>query len=172
MLPAVEDRRQKEYRQEKGSCLLCDYIALEVDRTERIVAENADFVALVPFWAVWPFEIMIAPKGHFRDIAELEKKEKKSLSDILSRVCIRYDNLFMTSFPYSMGIHQRPTDGLDHEEWHFHFHFYPPLLRSATVKKFMVGYELLAQPQRDITAEQSAFKLRECSETHYMNKRQ
>lgn len=167
MIPSVETRCQQSYRERNRSCLLCDYLAEETGRGERIVCENDGFVVLVPFWAVWPFEVMILPRRHLRDIAEMDQSEATRLADIIRRLGARYDNLFLTSFPYSMGIHQRPTDGDAHEEWHFHFHYYPPLLRSADVKKFMVGYEMLAQPQRDLTAEQSAQRLRECSEIHF-----
>ncbi len=168
VLPAAEMARQRAYREAHGSCLLCDYLALEREKGERIVFENDHFVALVPFWAVWPFETMLLPKSHAPDITSCDAACRSDFADALRRMGIRYDNLFRTSFPYSMGIHQRPTDGEAHDEWHFHIHYLPPLLRSATVKKFMVGYEMLAMPQRDITAEESARRLREeCSETHY-----
>jgi UDPglucose--hexose-1-phosphate uridylyltransferase len=169
-LPALEQSHQHAHLEKNGTCLLCDYLKSEMQKKERIVIENDSFVALVPFWAVWPYEIMVLPRKHHGDMTSLSEKEKEDLSDILRRICIRYDNLFSTFFPYSMGIHQKPTDGQAHDEWHFHFHFYPPLLRSATVKKFMVGYEMLASPQRDITAENSAEKLRECSEIHFLKK--
>lgn len=165
--PALETEKQKEYKQRKGKCLLCDYLTLEKNKRIRIVFENETFIVLVPFWAVWPYEVMVLPKKHFSAIIELNESEKFDLADCLKRTGIRYDNLFSTSFPYSMGIHQKPTDGLEHDEWHFHLHYYPPLLRSATVKKFMVGYEMLAMPQRDITAEASAEKLRNLTEKHY-----
>jgi UDPglucose--hexose-1-phosphate uridylyltransferase len=170
MLPATEGIHQREYAQQKESCLLCDYVRLELERTERIIFENASFVALVPYWAVWPFETMLLPKRHVRDLTELSDSERADLADALKRMGIRFDNLFKTNFPYSMGLHQRPTDGRAHEEWHLHLHYYPPLLRSATVRKFMVGYEMLGNPQRDITAEQAATRLRECSEIHYREK--
>jgi len=167
MLPAAEQERQHDYAARTGSCLLCDYVRLEIDRVERLVFENDHCAAIVPFWAVWPFETMLLPKRHVTGIDQLDAAERRAFADALRRLCTRYDNLFCASFPYSMGIHQRPTDGAPHDEWHFHAHFYPPLLRSATVKKFMVGYEMLAQPQRDITSEQSAFRLRELPDTHY-----
>jgi UDPglucose--hexose-1-phosphate uridylyltransferase len=168
--PAKEQLSQLRYSHAHGgSCLLCEYVKLETARKERIVCENAAFVALVPFWAVWPFETMVLPKRHAGSIDELMSAERDALADILRRVTARYDNLFEVSFPYSMGIHQRPTDGEPHEEWHMHAHFYPPLLRSATVRKFQVGYEMLASPQRDITAESAAARLRELSETHYLS---
>jgi len=167
VFPAIEGRRQKEYFDEKGSCLLCDYTMLEKEKNERIIFENDTFLALVPFWAFWPFETMILPKKHLHSITQLDAAARRDLADALNRMSIRFDNLFLTSFPYSMGVHQAPADGRRHEEWHFHLHYYPPLLRSATVKKFMVGYEMLAMPQRDITAEQSAERLRQCREIHY-----
>jgi UDPglucose--hexose-1-phosphate uridylyltransferase len=152
-----------------GTCLLCEYLRLEIEDGERIVCENEGFVAIVPYWAVWPFETMILSRRHFASFAGLNDIEKENLADILRRLTIRYDNLFETAFPYSMGFHQQPTDGEIHPESHFHAHFFPPLLRSATVQKFMVGYELLAGPQRDITAEGAAARLRNLSETHYLN---
>ena len=165
--PATEQCYQQAYHEKNGKCLLCDYVAEELKRGERIVFANDSFVALVPFWAFWPFEVLVLPRRHLADITGLSDRQKADFADALKRTGVRYDNLFKTSFPYSMGIHQRPTDGLPHDEWHFHLHYYPPLLRSATVKKFMVGYEMLGMPQRDITAETSASRLRECPETHY-----
>jgi UDPglucose--hexose-1-phosphate uridylyltransferase len=150
--------------------LLCDYLALELQHRERIVCQNDGFVALVPYWAVWPFEILVASKRHFAAMDELSRSERDLLADILRRVTTRYDNLFETSFPYSMGFHQRPTDAHAHPECHFHAHYFPPLLRSATVQKFMVGYELLASPQRDITPESAAERLREAGEIHYLDR--
>ena len=152
---------------EKGSTLLGDYLAVELEREERVVCENAHFAALVPFWATWPFETMILCKRRVASLLDMDDAEKDSLADIIKRVTTRYDNLFQCSFPYSAGMHQAPTDGEAHEEWDWHMHFYPPLLRSATVKKFMVGYEMLANPQRDITPEWSAARLRELPETHF-----
>jgi UDPglucose--hexose-1-phosphate uridylyltransferase len=166
-LPAREGERQAAYRAEKGGCLLCDYLAKELESGERIVAENDRFVALVPFWAVWPFETMVLPRRHMAGIDEMDDAERDALADILKRAGTRYDNLFKTNFPYSMGFHQRPTGLGARPEWHFHVHYYPPLLRSATVRKFMVGYELLAMPQRDITAESAAASLKACPEKHY-----
>jgi UDPglucose--hexose-1-phosphate uridylyltransferase len=150
-----------EYLQKHEACLLCNYVALEVGENERVVVENIDFAAIVPFWAVWPFEILIVAKRHITALDGLSDNEKNSLADILKAVTSRYDKLFDTPFPYTMGFHQRPTDGKEHFEFHFHAHFYPPLLRSATVRKFMVGYEMLASPQRDITAELAAQRLRD-----------
>lgn len=169
-LPAKKTEKQLEYKEKKGCCLLCDYLKLELEKKERIVLENDSFVMLVPFWAVWPYEVMILPKRHMSSIDEMSEKEKLDLAEIMKGTGIRYDNLFKTNFPYSMGIHQKPTDGQPHDEWHFHLMYLPPLLRSATVKKFMVGYELLAMPQRDITAEQAAAKLREQDSSHYLDK--
>lgn len=165
--PAKELAQQQAYLVSKGHCLLCDYLALELQAGERIVCMNDDFVALVPFWAIWPFEVMVLPRRHAGMLPQLSEGERLSLADILQRVTARYDNLFEVSFPYSMGWHQAPSDGEAHEEWHLHAHFYPPLLRSATVKKFMVGFEMLGNPQRDITAETAAERLRGLSEIHY-----
>lgn len=134
---------------------------------ERIILENDDFVALVPFWAVWPYETMIVSKRKIENLLQFSEKEKESFAEILKDLTTKYDNLFNISFPYSAGIHQSPTDGKLHPEWHFHMHFYPPLLRNAEVKKFMVGYEMLAEPQRDITPEQSAEILKSLSVVHY-----
>jgi UDPglucose--hexose-1-phosphate uridylyltransferase len=167
--PRKEQASLIEYRQRNQSCLLCDYAELERAAAERIVCENEHFLALVPFWAIWPFELLLCCKSHIADLTGLNDSGRAGLADILKRITTRYDNLFETSFPYSMGFHQQPTDGVDHPEWHLHAHFYPPLLRSATVRKFMVGYELLASPQRDITPESAAERLRELSEKHYRN---
>ena len=161
--------RQKSYWEQNKKSLLGDYLQQELDAKERIVLENEFFVALVPYWAVWPFETMIVPKRHINSILELTEKEVAAYARILKALTIRYDNLFETSFPYSAGIHQSPTDGKDKSHWHMHMSFYPPLLRSAEVKKFMVGYEMFANPQRDITAEQAAQRLRDCATTHYSN---
>ena len=158
-----------KYYQKTGKSLLKDYVDNELQKKERIIAENEHFVLLVPFWATWPYETMIISKRHFSNIAEITEEEIKSYAEMIHIITVKYDNLFKTSFPYSAGIHQAPTDGLSHDEWHFHMHFYPPLLRSATVKKFMVGYELLAEAQRDLTAEQSAEILRNLSTQHYKN---
>jgi UDPglucose--hexose-1-phosphate uridylyltransferase len=161
--------RQKSYWDQNKKSLLGDYLQQELDAKERIVLENESFVALVPYWAVWPFEVMIIPKRHITSILELSQQEVADYASILKALTIRYDNLFETSFPYSAGIHQSPTDGKDNSHWHMHMSFYPPLLRSAEVKKFMVGYEMFANPQRDITAEQAAQRLRDCASIHYKN---
>lgn len=157
---------QKKYWDKHKRSLLYDYIQEELKKDERILLQNKHFVALVPYWAVWPYEVMIVPIEHYQDINQLNEDETKAYAEILKDLTIKYDNLFETSFPYSSGIHQSPTDG-DHPEWHFHMSFYPPLLRSASVKKFMVGYEMFANPQRDITAEQAAETLRAISTTHF-----
>ena len=158
---------QTAYQQQHGRSLLGDYLAQELAQGERVVLENNHFVALLPFWAVWPYEAMIVPRRPLPDITALLPEEVAAFAAIFKALTIRFDNVFNTSFPYSMGIHQRPTDGRAHSAWHWHMSFYPPLLRSATVKKFMVGYELFAEPQRDITAEAAAQTLREASSEHY-----
>jgi UDPglucose--hexose-1-phosphate uridylyltransferase len=167
-VPSRELAAMRKFLKVNEKCLLCQYLRLEVGDGERVVCENDGFVALVPYWAVWPFETMILSRRHVASLADLNGTEQGSLADILRRLTIRYDNLFETAFPYSMGFHQEPTDGESHPEFHFHAHFFPPLLRSATVQKFMVGYELLASPQRDITAEGAAARLRNLAETHYL----
>jgi UDPglucose--hexose-1-phosphate uridylyltransferase len=161
---------QRAYREERGGCLLCDYLALELDAKARIVCENECFVALTPFWAVWPFETLVLPRRHFGAMDEMSAGEARGLADILRRLTIRYDNLFEISFPYSMGFHQSPTDGVAHPEQHFHAHFYPPLLRSASVRKFMVGFEMLGAPQRDITPESAAARMRDAPTVHYLER--
>lgn len=168
--PAKEDSQQRAYYAAQGRPLLVDYGDAEVKAGERVVVENEAWVALVPFWAVWPFEILLLPRRHVVQLPDLTSQERDALADILKRLLTRYDNLFETSFPYSMGWHGQPTDGQSHPHWQLHAHFYPPLLRSATVKKFMVGYEMLGNPQRDITAEQAAARLRALSEVHYKQK--
>jgi len=155
-----KSEQQKKYWQECGRSLLSDYLKQELESGERIICTNDTFVALVPFWAVWPYEAMIIPRRHVTDIDQFTKEEQRGFADLLKDLTRRFDSVFDTSFPYSSGIHQRPTDGADHPWWHAHMAFYPPLLRSATVKKFMVGYELFANPQRDITAEMAAATLR------------
>lgn len=165
--PAKELNTQKDYFDKKGRTLLSDYLKAELDKKERLVAVNDHFVALVPYWAVWPFETMIVSRRPMQNILQLTDDERTALADIYKQLTVKYDNLFEVSFAYSAGLHQAPTDGNDYPEWHLHMHFYPPLLRSATVKKFMVGYEMLASPQRDITAEQAARRLRELSDIHY-----
>lgn len=168
--PAKEQKAQLEYFRKNNRTLLADYLEEELKADERIIIENDYFVALVPFWAVWPYEVMILSKKPVQQITAFDDQMVTSFAEIIKRLTTKYDNLFETSFPYSAGIHQAPTDGKDHPEWHFHMHFYPPLLRSATVKKFMVGYEMLGNPQRDITAEFSARVLKELPELHFLQK--
>lgn len=168
--PAREQESFLAHRERNGSCLLCDYVAIEKVHGTRIVAENDHFIVVVPFWAVWPFETLVVSKRHAGDLAALAAEERDGLADVLKRTTTRYDNLFEVSFPYSMGFHQRPTDGAEHGEWHMHAHFFPPLLRSATVRKFMVGYEMLGSPQRDITPESATDRLREAGEVHYQER--
>jgi UDPglucose--hexose-1-phosphate uridylyltransferase len=158
---------QYAYYAEKGRPLLVDYLAEENRRKERIIFQNASFTALVPFWAVWPFEILLSAKHPSAHLTNLNPAEMTDLAEALKQVTTRYDNLFEISFPYSMGFHQAPSDGQSHPEWVLHAHFYPPLLRSATVRKFMVGYEMLAMPQRDITPESAAERLQALPDVHY-----
>ena len=165
--PASELKQFKKYYRKNGTSLLSDYLKLELKINKRIVYKNNSFTALVPFWAVWPYETLIVSKRKIPDILHFSKKEKQDFAEIIKIITTKYDNLFNISFPYSAGLHQAPTDGGKYDEWHFHMHFYPPLLRSATVKKFMVGYEMLAEPQRDITPEQSAEILFNLSSVHY-----
>ena len=169
--PRKEQVAQGAYRASHGSCLLCDYVQWEQRAGERIVCRNDVFTALVPFWAVWPFETLLVANHHFGGFDALDAPRRDALAGILRRLTIRYDNLFQTPFPYSMGFHPHPTDEQPHPQWHFHAHFYPPLLRSATVKKFMVGYEMLSGPQRDLTPEAAAERLRGLSETHYLDEK-
>jgi UDPglucose--hexose-1-phosphate uridylyltransferase len=158
-----------KYHHKHGSRLLEDYLQLELEQKQRLVLANDHFVVLVPFWAVWPFETLLISRRAVTAVDKLTDEERTGLAEILRQTTIRYDNLFQTSFPYTMGFHQRPTDGDAHVEFHLHAHFYPPLLRSATVRKFMVGYEMLAMPQRDLTPEAAAKRLREVSDTHYLD---
>lgn len=167
--PAKEYRFQLEYYRNKNACLLCDYLDIENSSRERLVCENDHFTALVPFWAVYPFEVMVLSKDHRGSVREFDEIERLAFADILKRLTTRYDNLFQTPFPYSTGLHQNPTDGGEHAYHHFHAHFYPPLLRSATVRKFLVGFEILGSPQRDITPESAAARLRGLSEKHYLD---
>jgi len=165
--PRMEQLTQKEYRDIHGTCMLCDTLQREIQLSQRIVCENEEFVALVPFWAVWPFETLVLSCRHVGSLAEMDQTQRAALAEILKQVTTRYDNLFEVSFPYTMGFHQSPTDSSPHPEWHFHAHFYPPLLRSATVRKYMVGFEMLGMPQRDITPESAAERLRGLSNLHY-----
>lgn len=165
--PQKEALMQKAYFEKHGCTLLSDYLNAELKKEVRILASNDHFVALIPFWAVWPFEAMIISRKPYSSLAGMNDAVKTGLADIYKQLTVMYDNLFEVSFAYSAGIHQAPTDGQEHPYWHFHMHFYPPLLRSASVKKFMVGYEMLANPQRDITPELSAQRLRDLPKIHY-----
>jgi len=155
-----KDTQQRNYWQHHKKSLLQNYLLQEVELKERIVCRNEHFIALTPFWAVWPYEVMIAPLKHLQNISQLNDEEQNAFAAILQQITQKFDRLFEVSFPYSMGIHQAPTNNADNSGWHFHLSFYPPLLRSATVKKFMVGYEMFGESQRDISAEQAAQKLK------------
>jgi UDPglucose--hexose-1-phosphate uridylyltransferase len=158
--PAKEQTSQRNYIESHQQCLLCEYLRVETSFGERLILEKEHFVVLVPFWAVWPFETLILPRWHVADLSRLTVAQNQQLADTLQKLTSCYDRLFDTPFPYSMGFHQQPTDGHPHEEWHLHAHFFPPLLRSASIRKFMVGFELLGTPQRDITPEFAAERLR------------
>ena len=162
-----EDQRQKEYFSQNKKVLLQEYLAVEEKAAERVVLKNEDWVVLVPYWAVWPFETLLLPRKPIQYIQDLDAAQRENLASILAKLLTKYDNLFETPFPYSMGWHPAPNDLSDFTYWQLHAHFYPPLLRSATVKKFLVGYEMLAEAQRDITAEQAAARLRDLSKIHY-----
>jgi len=166
-LVAPEERTQKQYREQHRKLLLLDYVEEELRRRERVIESNQHWAMVVPYWAVWPFELLLLPRRPVQRLPDLTTDERTSLADILKRSLIRCDNLFETSFPYSMGWHGAPTDDGDYGHWQLHAHFYPPLLRSAAVKKFMVGYEMLAEPQRDLTPEQAAKRLRETAAIHF-----
>lgn len=159
--PAKELAAQRAYLQSHSRCLLCDYIAVEQRQKDRWLFENDAFVTLVPFWAVWPFEVLVCSRRHIGSMNDFTPDDARNLSHMLHRVTSTYDKVFGVPFPYSMGFHQSPTDESEHPEWHFHAHFYPPLLRSATIRKFMVGFEMLGNPQRDITPEIVAARIRE-----------
>ena len=166
---AKEQVALEEYSR-AGSCLLCDYLRLEESSAERLVCANEHFVVIVPFWAVWPFETLLLSRRHVSSLDDLIEPERDSLAAILKLVTTRYDNLFETSFPYSMGFHHGPADHRAHSAWHLHAHYYPPLLRSATVRKFLVGYEMLASPQRDFAPESAAERLRGLADKHYLER--
>ena len=168
--PAAEDARQRAWLDEHGRPLLVEYAELESERAERVVVENDDWVVVVPFWAVWPFETLLLPRAPVQRLPDLPGAARDSLAQVLNALLVRYDNLFGISFPYSMGWHGAPggTAGAHAEHWQLHAHFYPPLLRSATVRKFMVGYEMLADAQRDLSVEQAADRLRQQSSTHWL----
>ncbi len=169
-LPTLVEKKQKsqaEYLSKFGTNLLADYANREVEKQERVVVENTDWVVVVPYWAAWPFEVLLLPKFRVQRMTELNAQQQVSLADIIKQITIKYDNLFNTSFPYSMGWHGAPYDGENHPEWTLHASFFPPLLRSATVRKFMVGYEMMAEAQRDLTPEQAAARLQELPSVHY-----
>ncbi|PWG06769.1 UDP-glucose--hexose-1-phosphate uridylyltransferase [Polaribacter aquimarinus] len=164
-LPNEVDKKntqQLNYYNNNNSSLLGDYLAQELEKQERIIFENDGFVVLVPFWAIWPFEAMIVPKKKQANILEMNTEEALQYGEAIAILTKAYDKIFNTSFPYSSGIHQAPTDGNENKHWHWHMSFYPPLLRSASVKKFMVGYEMFGTPQRDITAEQAVKMIKDC----------
>lgn len=154
---------QREYLAKNGTVLLLEYQKMEESLGERLVAQNSSFVAVVPYWAVWPFEVMILPRRHVARLQDFMETERSDFAAILRSVTATYDQVFDTPFPYSMGLHPAPSDAEEHPEWQFHAHFYPPLLRSASIRKFMVGYELLGSPQRDITPESAAETLRQAA---------
>lgn len=166
--PAKEDRQQRAYYEEHGRPLLLDYANLELERGDRIVVQNDHWLVVVPYWAYWPFETLVLPRRHVLRLPDLTDAERNGLADILKRLLTRYDNLFETSFPYGSGLHGAPTgDSTDVDHWQLHMHYYPPLLRSATVKKFVASYEMLGEVQRDLTAEGAAARLRDLSDVHY-----
>jgi UDPglucose--hexose-1-phosphate uridylyltransferase len=165
--PAKENRQQLAHWRECASLLLLDYLKHEEEQSERIVIQNGDWVVLLPYWATWPYETLLLPRRQVSRLPDLTAAERRSLAEILKRLLTRYDNLFEVSFPYSMGWHGAPSGVADFVHWQLHAHFYPPLLRSATVKKFMVGYEMLGEAQRDLTGEQAAQTLRDQSEIHF-----
>ena len=171
-LPTLVEKKHQsfaDYYQTHGTNMLQDYAIKEQDNQQRIVVENNDWLVVVPYWAAWPFETLVLPKFSVSRMTELSEPQKVTLADIIKQITIRYDNLFQCSFPYSMGWHGAPFDGQDHLAWTLHASFLPPLLRDATVRKFMVGYEMMAEPQRDITPEQAADRLRQSSSTHYLD---
>ena len=171
--PAIELEQLKKYHREQGGGhLLIDYARLEREKKERVVFSNSTFIVVCPWWATWPFEIMVLPLKHVRSLVDMSETERQDLAEALVETTRRYDNLFETTFPYSMGIHQAPLDGSDEEIEcsSLHLHFYPPLLRSASVRKFLVGYEMLGEPQRDITPEQAADRLSKCGGELYRRK--
>jgi UDPglucose--hexose-1-phosphate uridylyltransferase len=157
--PAKEQRSFLDYQRQHNSCLLCRYVDHELG-SERLIFVGTEFAVVVPFWAIWPFETMIIPRRHLADLTQLDAVAKLELTGTLQKLTRCYDQIFQAPFPYSMGFHQQPVDGEPHPEWHMHAHFYPPLLRSATIRKFMVGFEMLGSPQRDLTPEAAAERLR------------
>lgn len=170
MEPAREDERQAAYFRKHNRTLLQDYLQREVELQERVVCRVGEWTAVVPWWAKWPFETLVAPLRPKSNLLELSSADRDDLARVLKELTVRYDNLFQVSFPYTMGFHQAPTDAQLYPHWHLHAHFYPPLLRSATVQKFMVGFEMLATPQRDLLPETAARMLREVASEHYMER--
>lgn len=168
--PAKEDRQQRAYMMKTGRPLLVDYADKETAAGDRVVVANEDWLVVVPFWANWPFETLLLPRRHILRLNDLTTGEQASLAEIMKRLLVRYDNLFSTSFPYSMGWHGAPNGMGEVSHWQLHAHAYPPLLRSATIRKFMVGYELLGEAQRDLTPEQAAERLRAQPEVHYLSR--
>ena len=170
LLVSREDECQFVYYKQHGNLLLLDYAQAELQDGKRVVCANKDWIVVVPFWATWPFEYLLLPLFPVKRLSQLTLEQQSSLASIMKEALTRYDNLFETSFPYSMGWHGAPFNGKENDHWQLHAHYYPALLRSATVKKFMVGYEMLAEPQRDLTAEQAADRLRRLSSIHYKSK--
>lgn len=168
--PFKEDVQQIAYLEQNDQPLLLDYVQLELEQGDRLILHNQDWVGVVPYWAIWPFEVLLLPRFAIQSLPELGVGQRRSLAVILKRLLARYDNLFETSFPYSFGWHGKPMKSGDCPHWQLHAHFYPPLLRSATIKKFMVGYEMLAEAQRDITSEEAAARLRQLSDIHYKDR--
>ena len=171
-LPTLVEKKHRalsDYHKNFGSNLLLDYASREIEKQQRVVLENKHWLVVVPYWAAWPFETLLIPKFPVQRITDLAPQQKGTLAEILKRLTIRYDNLFCCSFPYSMGWHGAPYDGREHPQWTLHASFLPPLLRSASVRKFMVGYEMMAEPQRDITPEQAAERLTQLSAVHYLD---
>ncbi|MBN1267051.1 MAG: UDP-glucose--hexose-1-phosphate uridylyltransferase [Anaerolineales bacterium] len=166
-VPSREETNQRAYFQKEGTSLLIAYADLEAECGERVVLQNEDWLVVVPFWAVWPFETLLLPRRPIQRLPDVRDSERSSLAAILKRLLIRYDNLFETPFPYSMGWHGAPFLQQNQDHWQLHAHFFPPLLRSASVRKFLVGYEMLAEAQRDLTPEQAARRLQDLPDTHY-----
>lgn len=173
-IPSVKDKTQREYFQKTGNVMLLDYLQMEIKKQERIVVENGSWLCVVPYWALWPFETIVIPKRHVLRIEDLNETERNDICDLIKKLLTKYDNLFETSFPYSMGWHGAPTGAYrsaDCSHWQLHAVYYPPLLRSASIKKFQVGYEMLAEGGRDLTPEQAAQKLQSLSEEHYKSRK-
>ena len=165
-----EEQQQRDYFESHGSPLLSEYLDHELRKKQRLVELNEHWLSVVPWWAIWPFETLIIPKRHVTGLHELSGDEQVALAELLKNLLSRYDNLFQASFPYSMGWHGASFFSNSKDAWRLHAHIYPPLLRSSTIRKFMVGYEMLAEVQRDISPEQASARLRECSTLHYSKK--